>query len=160
MPLASAFLRTLSTFFAFTATVSKNALVDAVISQESDGNPKAIGPKTKFGQAIGLMQILPSTAEEAAKDLGMTKYDLLNGDDNVKIGTHYLTKLIKAFKGDHRLALAAYNAGQGNVRKWIRKYGPTWDEISKGLKQDSKFKETVDYVPGVLSRIKSGKTEA
>lgn len=136
--------------------VPKQFLVEAVIKQESAGNPKAVSPVG----ALGLMQIMPDTAKEIAKELGIEKYDLKDPETNVKFGTYYLTKKLKEFKGDLNLALAAYNAGSGNVRKWIRKYGATWDAISKGLKADRKFSETVKYVPGVLAKIKTEVTEA
>lgn len=123
-------------------------LVQAVIHQESRGNASAESPKG----AKGLMQIMPDTAKEIAKELGITKYDLSDPATNKKFGEYYLTKMIKQF-GDPELALAAYNAGPGNVAKWISRWGADWTEISKRLKAKGAYMETVHYVPGVISKM-------
>lgn len=132
-------------------------LFKAVTAQESRGKPGAVSPKG----ATGLMQVMPDTAKEIAKDLGIEKYDLKDPAINKMFGEHYLKKKLKAFHGDVELALASYNAGEERVRKWIRRYGPTWDDIKSGIERDIKnkkilpgyYRETLAYVPGVLSRI-------
>lgn len=126
------------------------ALVRAIISKESSGNRKAVSPKG----ARGLMQIMPATAREIADDLGYATYDLEDPETNQKFGTHYIGKMLKLYDGDLELALAAYNAGQGRLDRWRKKYGPTWSEISQKLKENGIFKETRDYVPKVIWLMK------
>ena len=68
------------------------------------------------------MQIVPSTGSWAAEKLGIEGYDddsLYNPDINIQIGCWYINNLQKQF-GDMSLALAAYNGGSGNVRKWLK----------------------------------------
>lgn len=64
------------------------------------------------------MQLLPSTAEYLAKKLKYGDYDLKNPEDNIMLGTYYLSLLSEQFN-DEKLALCAYNAGPGNVQKWL-----------------------------------------
>jgi soluble lytic murein transglycosylase len=90
------------------------SLVAAVVRVESNFRPRAVSPKG----AVGLMQIMPATAEYIAGKMGLTKYDLNKPADNIKIGTFYLRYLFNRF-GDTRTVLFAYNAGEGNVAKWI-----------------------------------------
>lgn len=136
------------------ATANANAairpsLVKAVILQESGGNPNA---KSKAG-AVGLMQLMPSTA----KALGV---DATDPEDNVRGGTKYLAQLIDQF-GDEKLALAAYNWGPGNVRKalnYLDKKGKTksWSNVVRFGDQLPKRlpEETARYVESVLAKEK------
>jgi len=92
------------------------ALLAAVIYQESKFRPDA---RSKSG-AIGLMQITPSTAKGIALRTGGTAFrlnDLTDPAINIRYGTWYLHDLVAKY-GSLRLALAAYNAGQGNVDRW------------------------------------------
>ena len=84
------------------------ALIKAMIRKESQFNPNA---RSGAG-AQGLMQMMPATA----RSLGVT--DPTNPEQNVMAGTRYMGQLLKKYNGDERLALAAYNAGPGNVRKY------------------------------------------
>ena len=90
-------------------------LVASVIRAESNFKPNAVSRKG----AIGLMQILPNTADyvmELQKD--EREYDLFNPYHNIRIGTLYLRYLLDKFS-DVKTAIIAYNAGEGNVIRWL-----------------------------------------
>lgn len=114
--------------------------VYAVIKVESGFNRNAKSAKG----AIGLMQILPSTAEYICPD--ETGIDLYNPETNVFTGVKYLSYLTDKFD-DEKVALAAYNAGEGNVITWLSD-----ENFSKDGKTLSviPFKETRIYVEKVL----------
>ena len=96
------------------------ALLAAVIEQESKFNADA---RSSTG-AIGLMQLQPATAEGIAVRTGGSKFvvsDLLDPEINVRYGAWYLRHLLDKYH-DERTALAAYNAGQENVDRWLAKH--------------------------------------
>jgi len=126
-------------------------IADAVQWQESRGKADAISTKG----ATGLMQIMPDTAREIAKELGVKDYDLKDPATNRAFGEYYLKKMLAMFDGDIELALAAYNAGPGRVREWVKQYGNDWSAISDALKSKGYYQETVAYVPSVKKRIKT-----
>jgi len=93
------------------------ALLAAVIEQESKFNATA---QSSAG-AVGLMQLQPATAKGIARYTGGSKFvvsDLENPEINVRHGAWYLHHLMQKYH-DERLALAAYNAGQQNVDRWL-----------------------------------------
>lgn len=117
----------------------KKSTALAVIWTESKFDVDAVSS----AGACGLMQIMPSTAEWLCGELNI-EYDrarLFDAEYNISLGVYYLSYLQKSFSGDY--AIAAYNAGEGNVRLWL---------VSGG---DIRFAETRDYVKRVklISRL-------
>lgn len=99
------------------------ALVKAVVAVESAFDPGAVSPKG----AIGLMQVIPATAERyglAADRKWTVEQRLLDPATNVRIGTRYLADLLKRFDNDVTLALAGYNAGEHAVERYARRVPP------------------------------------
>lgn len=109
-------------------------LVHAIVRQESCFNE---GAHSRVG-AIGLMQLMPQTA------LGLRIKDPWNPEHNIQGGVKYIAQMLKRFDGNHKLAIAAYNAGPGNVNKY------------KGIPP---FKETQNYVKKVYAEYKRLKKE-
>lgn len=109
------------------------SLALAVIWTESKFRPHAVSS----AGACGLMQLLPSTAEWLSSETGDEYADekLFEPEFNIKLGIAYLSYLGKSFEGDY--LLAAYNAGEGNVARWLAAGG----EIA--------FAETRDYIKKV-----------
>lgn len=98
------------------------ALVHAIIRQESLFDTEA---KSSAG-ALGLMQLLPSTAEETARKIGVqhnTRMLTSNPNHNILLGSAFLQRLVDRYDGSYAMAAAAYNAGPGRVTKWIEIYG-------------------------------------
>lgn len=91
-------------------------LIISLIAQESMFDRKAVS----YAGAIGLGQIMPSTAREIASELGVDKYDLTSIRDNIRFSVWYLKKMLKMFNGNDHLAIKAYNAGPNKVRKVLR----------------------------------------
>ena len=117
------------------------SLIAAVIYAES-----RFRDATSHAGARGLMQITPATAEEIARRSGGTEFvqgDLGEPQINISYGSWYLRWLLRHYGGNETLAIAAYNAGTGNVDRWIaRDPGMSADEIP--------FPETRAYVGKVL----------
>lgn len=93
------------------------ALLAAVIESESKFDPDA---RSSAG-AVGLMQLTPATAKGIAEYTGGTAFrlsDLTDPEINVRYGSWYLRRLLDKYRGNERLALAAYNAGEQNVDAW------------------------------------------
>lgn len=104
--------------------------------------------------AIGLMQLMEATAIEMANEIGeevVVKEALYNPEMNIKIGTSYYAYLIKHYNGNEHLALAAYNAGMGNVDRWIQE--GTIKQDGSDL-ENIPFKETNNYVRKIVRNYK------
>jgi len=104
--------------------------------------------------ASGLMQVMPATARETARYIGMTGFtaDQINDrDTNIAIGTAYLKRALDDFGGSMALAAAAYNAGPGRPRSW--RNGPVIEAAIWA--ENVPFSETRDYVKKVLSNTTS-----
>jgi len=95
------------------------ALLNGVIWVESRFDPRA---QSSAG-ARGLMQLMPSTARDLADKMGRGRARSYDPEFNVAAGAFYLARLRQRYRGDVRLALAAYHAGPGNVDRWIRRGG-------------------------------------
>jgi soluble lytic murein transglycosylase len=118
-------------------------LVLSVMRKESTFNPKvdsAVG-------AVGLMQIVPPTAQWVAQQTQLSDYSLSNPEDNIKIGTWYLRHNHQRYDDNSLLAVASYNAGTGNVSEWLTKYDI--NDPDRFVEQIP-FAETKDYVEGVF----------
>jgi soluble lytic murein transglycosylase len=120
-------------------------LLAAITRVESGFNPQA---RSDVG-AIGLMQVMPETASWAAQQMNYSGFqpDLLYQPDvNLSIGSWYLSDLLAQFEGDIVVALAAYNAGRGNVSQWIEtgKWQGTIQDINS-----IPFPETRAYIKSV-----------
>ena len=94
-------------------------LVVAVVRVESGFRPDAVSRRG----AIGLMQLLPATASWIAQQNGWRQTSAMLSDpaSNLRLGTWYLNYLLRTFKGQQILALAAYNGGPNTVRTWLKK---------------------------------------
>lgn len=133
-----------------------HALAHSVIRQESYFNPEARSIKN----AKGLMQLLNGTAKSERKNLkkigvNISSFNLFKAEDNVLLGVSYLISLLNKYKGNAVLTLAAYNAGEGSVEKWINLFGDPNNSNLNILNwiESIPFKETREYVQKVLENI-------
>ena len=130
------------------------ALVDKVIQHESGGRVAVVSPKG----ARGLMQLMPGTAREMARELNLHYNEqrlTRDGEYNKQLGTAYLDKLLKRYDGATALAVAAYNAGPGRVDEWLKTHGdPRQGTISVSQWVERiPFKETRNYTRSILADL-------
>ncbi|MBR5162620.1 MAG: lytic transglycosylase domain-containing protein [Schwartzia sp.] len=130
------------------------ALVASVIMHESKFADQAHSPRG----AVGLMQLMPETAEWIAGQLGEEDFSLeklREPEMNIRYGTWYLAHLEQEFDGNQVLTLAAYNAGRGTVHEWMEERGwaPNFNDISA-----IPYPETRFYVARVLKDRKQYET--
>ncbi len=121
------------------------ALVAAVIYAETK-----FDPRTSSAGALGLMQLLPATAEFLAQRSGATSFtiaDLATPEVNIAYGSYYLRYLLDEYHGNTMLALAAYNGGEANVDAWLANARAHGHPL---LIRDIPFSQTRDYVQKVL----------
>jgi len=120
-------------------------LVAAVIREESRFDPSAVS----WAGARGLMQLMPATAYRLKKEIGLPLKDRSEIHDvrkNVMLGTYYLSKLYKEF-GEAPFVLAAYNAGENALKRWMGQY--KMDDLIEFI-ENIPYKETRFYVKKVL----------
>ena len=127
------------------------ALLLGLARQESELDPQAV---SRSG-AMGLMQLMPATARQVSRKLGLAySRSRLRTDRgyNIALGSTYLAELLETFRGDRTLALAAYNAGPNRVREWLRTYGdPRSDRVDPvDWIELVPFAETRNYIQRVL----------
>ena len=123
-----------------------SALVASVITNES----KFKNEVHSHRGAIGLMQLMPETAEWIAGQIDDSSFSLdklHEPETNIRYGVWYLASLKKEFEGNEILALAAYNAGRGNVHEWMEERGWTMDFSRVN---EIPYEETRAYVASVL----------
>lgn len=125
-------------------------MIFAIIKAESNFNPNVV---SKSG-AIGLMQLMDTTAEELCNKMDLfyvKKSSLYQPELNIQLGTKYFSNLMKEYNNNYLLALTAYNAGIGNVKKWIEQgiIQPDGSDI-----ENIPFKETNNYVRKIIRDYK------
>ncbi len=131
----------------------ESAFTHALIRQESMFNPDA----SSSAGARGLMQLMPRTAKDVARKIGVS-YSERRLDDpayNLQLGTTFVQQQIERFDGSYILALAGYNAGPGRVREWIEEFGdprrPNVDPID--WVELIPIQETRNYVQRIIESL-------
>lgn len=135
---------------------SNSALIHAIIKQESGFVPAAL---SRVG-AVGYMQLMPGTAKNVAKDLGLSynrRKLTRNTAYNIKLGSHYIKQMVDRFDGSKMLAIAAYNAGPHNSDRWIREfYDPRKvkdiDKVIDWIELIT-YSETRNYVQRIMENL-------
>lgn len=121
-------------------------LLWAIIREESRFKHDAVS----WVGALGLMQIMPPTGKDIASRLGMsiTDDDLLNPEINIKFGAFYINSMLNMFDKNRDKALAAYNGGAGNVKKWMESsFGTLEEDFPTAIT----FTETQEYITKVMN---------
>lgn len=125
-------------------------MIHAIARQESEFDER----RTSHAGATGLMQLMPATAREQAGKLGMNymSASLTSPEYNIRLGDAYFARMMNYYNGSYPLAAAAYNAGPGNVNKWLRRNGDPRDGTIGWLRwiEEIPFFETKNYVHRVI----------
>ena len=128
-------------------------LILALIRQESEFYAEA----TSSSNAMGLMQLLPSTAKETAKKnkIKFSKDKLFEPSYNITLGSAYISKLVDRFDGSYILSIASYNAGPGRVRQWQDSFGTPNKDVREAIDWIERipYNETRNYVQHVLENV-------
>lgn len=125
-------------------------LVMSIIKAESNFDAEAVSHKN----AKGLMQIIQPTAEWLADRMELTDFSYESITEpalNIQMGCYYLSYLLEQYQGDLKNALAAYNAGTGNVNQWLR--DPAYSKDGKTLSRIP-FPETRRYITRVTNNLR------
>jgi soluble lytic murein transglycosylase len=123
----------------------------AVLEAESSGRPRAVSS----AGALGLMQLMPPTADELAREIGLgppSKDDLFDPSLNIRLGVYYLSKLRRRFGDERELVIAAYHAGPTRVDAWRKSRA---DLAAPDIVDEIAFPQTRKYVTRVLSLWKA-----
>jgi soluble lytic murein transglycosylase len=121
-------------------------VVTAVIREESAYNPMAVSS----AGALGLMQVMPQTAQMILAELGSDAFSrdrLFDPCYNIRLGSRYLAQLRQKFQNNLIYAIAAYNAGPDAVLKWVRQFG---DKEPDEFIDSIPYTETRNYVKKVM----------
>ncbi|AMC99942.1 transglycosylase SLT domain-containing protein [Halomonas chromatireducens] len=121
-------------------------LLMGIARRESAYNPTALSP----AGARGLMQIMPGTATQLSRQLGISdpgSYGVLDPELNIRLGSTYIRDMTDRYRGNRLAAAAAYNAGPGRVDRWLRDSPEEFDLFVESIP----FRETRDYVQAVLA---------
>ena len=121
-------------------------LVYSIINVESSFNTNAVSPKG----AIGLMQILPSTAQFISVKLNVKNYDLKDPRTNIRFGCYYVRYLLNKYS-QRDTAVCAYNAGEGKVNEWLK--NANYSKDGKTL-YHVPYKETREYLEKINKNYK------
>ena len=122
------------------------ALVWAIMREESAYRPRVSSP----AGALGLMQLIPPTADRVAGELGIAGFAterLYDPETNIRLGTYYLRSLVERWGGSQPLAIASYNAGPEAVQRWLRKNGAADPDV---FVESVSYGETRRYLRRVL----------
>ncbi|MDR5898123.1 transglycosylase SLT domain-containing protein [Halomonas vilamensis] len=122
-------------------------LLMAIARRESAYNPQALSP----AGARGLMQLMPGTAAQVSREIGLSDpglYGVLDPELNIRLGSTYLRDKLQRYSGNRLAATAAYNAGPGRVDRWLEEQGvEDFDLFIERIP----YRETRDYVQAVLT---------
>lgn len=135
-----------STKFSYEKTRLPMGIIEGIMREESLFKTDI----RSWAGAVGLMQLMPRTAQMMAQTMGLTNFStqqLTDPQTNILLGSHFFKKMLDNYDGNLAYAIMAYNAGPGNVNKWIRSQGhQPLDEFI----ENCPFKETRGYVKRVL----------
>ncbi|SFI07268.1 transglycosylase SLT domain-containing protein [Modicisalibacter xianhensis] len=121
-------------------------LLMGIARRESAFNNEAVSPVG----ARGLMQLMPGTAAHVSGQLGIdtpSMNELFEPETNIRLGSHYISRMLDRYSGNRLAATAAYNAGPGRVDRWLRDAPQEFDLFVESIP----FRETRDYVQAVLA---------
>ncbi len=130
------------------------ALAHAIMRQESRFDQQAISP----AGARGLMQLMPGTAKETARKIGINHQNdwlTTRPDYNIRLGSRYISDMVNRYGGEYAMAAAAYNAGPGRVSQWINENGDPRSSQRDMIDwiEEIPIYETRNYVQRVLEGV-------
>ena len=120
------------------------ALLSGLVRSESLFQPEVVSS----AGAVGLAQLMPATAEETARRLRLTEYDVRNPSDNLTLGAAYFRRILDNQSGRFMPAIFSYNAGPTRFRRWETQYGPLPQDI---LLEVLDYAETRQYGRNVVA---------